>query len=73
MDNIRECFASGIFGSNLEPSNMLYLIIEFKLLEPIRANRTPKVKGVVDLKLKELSLLTRNPTNFKEMENLKTQ
>jgi len=31
------------------------------------------VKGVVDLKLKELSLLTRNPTSFKETENLQTQ
>ena len=51
---------------------MLFLRIEFKLLEPIRANRTPKVKGVVDLKLKELSLLTRNPTSFEETENLKT-
>ena len=73
MDNIRECFASGLFGSNLEPNNMLFLIIEFKLLEPIRANRAPKVKGVVDLKLKELSLFIKNPTSFEETENLKTQ
>jgi len=52
---------------------MLFLRIEFKLLEPIRANRAPKVKGVVDLKLKELSLFIKNPTSFEETENLKTQ